>query len=233
MGTDGHMVHYSQNGQARSLHADYVWSTIPITALLGLLRPSPPAECLRAAENIEYRAMVLIYLILEQDRFSEYDAHYFPEARIPFSRLSEPKNYANGQGPENSTVLCAELPCSPDGPEWAASDLELGQLMCDGLKAAGLPVRAPVRKSTTRRLRQAYPIYRLGYEAYFDQLDRCLSEVDGLLTFGRQGLFVHDNTHHALYMGYAAAACLDEQGHFDREQWQAYRRTFETHVVED
>ena len=35
-------------------------------------------------------------------------------------------------------------------------------------------------------------------------MDRWLGELERLLTFGRQGLFVHDNTHHALYMAYAA-----------------------------
>jgi len=62
-----------------------------------------------------------------------------------------------------------------------------------------------------------------------DWLDR----VPRLLTFGRQGLFAHDNTHHALYMGYAAAACLQPDGSFDDTRWQAYRREFEKHVVED
>jgi hypothetical protein len=64
-------------------------------------------------------------------------------------------------------------------------------------------------------------------------LDQWLSQVDGLLTFGRQGLFAHDNTHHALYMAYAAVDCLDGNGRFDRERWQSFRRIFETHVVED
>jgi hypothetical protein len=94
-------------------------------------------------------------------------------------------------------------------------------------------VQAPVKEVMTRRLRYAYPIYNRGYEVAFDRLDRWLSRIDGLLTFGRQGLFAHDNTHHALYMAYCAVACLDENGCFDRKRWQAFRRSFETHVVED
>lgn len=113
------------------------------------------------------------------------------------------------------------------------SDRELGRLACDALKAAGIPVQAPVRQVVTRRLRQAYPIYRLGYGDHFETIDQWLSQLDGLLTFGRQGLFAHDNTHHALYMAYSAVACLNENGCFDREQWQAFRRIFEAHVVED
>jgi protoporphyrinogen oxidase len=221
------------NGRTTVLNANHVWSTIPITVLAKCLRPAVPREVLQAAEAIHYRAMILIYLVLEQESFSEFDAHYFPETSIPISRLSEPKNYSSGQGPKHFTVLCAELPCAPDGPEWIKSDDELGRLVCDALETAGIPVRAPVRQVATRRLRQAYPIYAQGYETHFDPIDRWLDQIDGLLTFGRQGLFAHDNTHHALYMAYAAAKCLNEDGCFDRRRWQEYRDIFQTHVVED
>lgn len=228
-----HVVHFQKNGQDLSIRANYVWSTIPITLLARSLKPSPPPEYLRAAESIRYRAMILIYLLLEQERFSEYDAHYFPGRDIPITRLSEPKNYSAGEGPRNVTVLCAELPCMVDSPEWGMSDVDLGRLVCQSLDAAEIPVHAPVKQVVTRRLRQAYPIYERGYEEYFDQLDAWLSQVDGLLTFGRQGLFAHDNTHHALYMAYSAVACLDDEGHFHPERWREFRRVFETHVVED
>jgi protoporphyrinogen oxidase len=227
------VVYEESGGHTVTLDADHVWSTIPITILAKCLDPAVPREVLQAAEGIHYRAMILIYMVLEQDRFSEFDAHYFPEASISISRLSEPKNYSDGQGPKHSTVLCAELPCSPDGPEWKKTDDELGRLVCDSLGAAGIPVRAPIKEITTRRVRQAYPIYAKGYESYFNPLDHWMDQIDGLLTFGRQGLFAHDNTHHALYMAYSAVECLEESGRFNRERWQSFRRIFDGHVVED
>ncbi len=228
-----HTVHYEEAGRTQSLQADQVWSTIPITTLIKCLRPRPPVQYLRAAAAIDYRPMVLIYLLLEQDQFSEYDAHYFPEPDIPITRLSEPKNYCDGEGPPDHTILCAELPCDRDDLVRGKSDHELGQLVCDALDAVGIPVQAPVRRVVTRHIRYAYPIYRRGYEVHFDRLDRWINQIDGLLTFGRQGLFAHDNTHHALNMGYSAAACLDENGGFDHTRWRAVRDVFEAHVVED
>ena len=177
--------------------------------------------------------MILIYLVLAQEQFTEFDAHYFPEMSIPISRLSEPKNYSGGQGPKNLTALCAELPCAPDGSDWCKSDDELAGVVCKALETSGIPVRAPIRKIVTRRLRQAYPIYRRGYEGCFRPLDNWLARTDRLLTFGRQGLFAHDNTHHTLYMAYSAVNCLTENGEFDRQRWQSFRRIFEAHVVED
>jgi len=227
------VLYQDRDGRTLELDADYVWSTIPITLLAKCLKPAVPREILQSAEAIRYRAMILIYLVLEEEQFSEFDAHYFPEATIAISRLSEPKNYRGGQEPKNLTVLCAELPCAPDGAEWQKSDEELGRLVCDALDVAGIPVRAPIKEIATRRIRQAYPIYARGYEDKFDLLDHWLARIDGLLTFGRQGLFAHDNTHHALYMAYSAVDCLDKNGRFNRERWRSFRRIFDTHVVED
>lgn len=234
----GHRLHYRQQEQMYTITADYVWSTIPLTLLaqgltVGPDRRTPPKEALQAAQALDYRAMILIYLVLQTPQFTEYDAHYFPETEIPISRLSEQKNYSKVTEPKDRTVLCAELPCAPTDAVWTQTDAELGQLMQASLAQAGLPVQVPVLQVVTRRLRQAYPIYPEGYEAHFSRLDAWMEEVDGLLNFGRQALFAHDNTHHALYMAYAAVDCLGIDGRFDRQRWQHYREIFQTHVVED
>ena len=73
----------------------------------------------------------------------------------------------------------------------------------------------------------------MGFENHFNAIDEWLGGLDGFVTFGRQGLFAHDNTHHALTMAYGAVDCLSDSGEFDRERWRRYRREFEGHVVED
>ena len=213
--------------------AEIIWSTIPITALVKLMDPAPPDDVVSAARSIRFRGMILIYLVLETDRFTEFDAHYFPELSIPISRMSEPKNYSAAIEPRGLTVLCAELPCDPGEPWWDMSDEELGRHYCDWLASVGLPVTARVRRTETRRLSHAYPVYDLTYQDNFGRIDDWLSQLDGILTFGRQGLFAHDNTHHAFAMAYGAADCLDASGRFDGTKWAAYRKEFESHVVED
>ncbi len=230
--TDSWAVRVERDGVTRHLQADHVWSTIPITLLARFVDPPPPAEVLRAAGSIQYRAMLLIYLVLDTDRFSEYDAHYFPDSRIAITRLSEPKNYAATDQPRGQTILCAELPCAADDAHWGASDGELGEIVVADLARAGLPLPRPLAAVHVRRLRQAYPIYLRGYEKPFGILDEWVETLPRLLTYGRQGLFAHDNTHHALYMAYCAVDCLSD-GRFDHERWAQYRRVFETHVVED
>jgi protoporphyrinogen oxidase len=223
----------NQDGKPTEHFAEYVWSTIPITTLVQSFRPEPPASVLLATHNIQFRAMILVYLVLEQGRFSEYDAHYFPSLDIPITRLSEPKNYSNAREPRARTVLCAELPCYSTDPEWSMTDCELGELICNCLEKTGILLKSPPRKIITRRLKQAYPILKRGHERYLDQLHGWLGQFDNLISFGRQGLFQHDNVHHALYTGYCAAACLSENGILDREKWQACKSIFQNFVVED
>ncbi len=226
-------VRFTQNGAEQKLPAEVVWSTLPISLLVRAVTPQAPDEVLRAAGDLGFRGMILIYMVLGTDQFSEYDAHYFPEEAIPISRMSEPKNYSASAEPRGRTVLCAELPCDPDSPQWQMSDAELGEVFRASLETAGIPPRAPVLHVTTRKLRQAYPVYRRGYEENFARMDDWLTGLQGLLTFGRQGLFAHDNTHHALYMAYSAVDCFGADGAFDWTRWRGYRKEFETHVVED
>ena len=222
----------AENGP-RQVKADHVWSTLPMPLLARLMQPAAPSDVLTAASQMEFRAMVLVYIVLATPQFTPFDAHYFPEEHIPVSRLSEPKNYSMTGQPSGKTVLCAELPCAPDSEIWAADGATLGGLVKDALRAAGLPVDVPVLDVVAHKLRYAYPVYRLGFEQHFDVIDRWLGTINGLLTFGRQGLFAHDNAHHALDMAYSAVQCLLPDGTFDRERWGRFRVAFEANVVVD
>lgn len=225
-------VRIEADGRTETLEADQVWSTIPITVLARIVEGEVPARVVEAARSLRFRAMVLVYLELETDRFTGFDAHYFPGTDVRISRLSEPKVYADRTEPRGRTVLCAELPCSKEDDVWGMGDEELGERVAEDLERAELPLAARRLAVWTRRLPQAYPIYLQGYGEAFGVLDAWAGSLPRLLSFGRQGLFAHDNTHHALYMAYAAVDSLTPEG-YDAGRWAEYRQVFETHVVED
>ena len=228
-----HWIDVESRGAVRSIAADYIWSTIPLTLLAQMVDPPAPEPVLEASRQIEFRSMILIYLTLAQPQFTPFDAHYFPEEDIPLTRLSEPKNYSGTQEPADRTILCAELPCTVGDEIWRSSDDDLAQLVYAALARCGLPIQTPVLQVQTKRLAHAYPIYRRGFEDHFNRLDEWAGRLDRVLTFGRQGLFAHDNTHHALAMAYAAVGCLRETGAFDAATWRKHRIAFTQHVVED
>lgn len=226
-------IAYTQNGAEETIEADHVWSTIPLTILSKIMQPSAPAEVVEASNRISYRAMVLIYLVVEQPQWTPFDAHYFPEADIELTRLSEPKNYSEAAEPADRTILCGELPCNVGDEIWTASDKDLGERVKASLARCDVPIKSAVSRVVTKRLPFAYPIYLEGYEEPFSIQDEWAESLDKVLTFGRQGLFAHDNTHHALAMAYGAVDCLQSDGVFDKSKWHSYREEFAKHVVED
>jgi protoporphyrinogen oxidase len=212
---------------------DFIFSSIPVTFLVPYLRPQPHFEVMNSSRQLQYRAMILCYLVMELDQFTPYDAHYFPENDTIFSRVSEPKNYSGSRDPRRITGLCVEIPCSVGDNIWNASNDQIGSQVIKDLTYVGLPLRSPLLSVFFRRLHHAYPVYDLKFESRFKVIDDYFLRIPNLISFGRQGLFAHDNTHHTMEMAYAASKCLDSGGYWNQNKWLFYRSQFESHVVED
>ena len=215
-----------------TLRAANVWSTIPLPVLVRLAHPAPPPAVAAAASALRLRALVLVYLVVDREQWTPFDAHYLPQRDTPVTRVSEPRNYRDGDDPPGRTVLCAEIPCGGGDEIWRSADSDLGALVTGHLASLGLPPVTPVEVAV-RRVPGAYPIYTAGYAANFATVDAWADQQPRLLTFGRQGLFAHDNTHHAMAMAWAAAGALEPDGGVDAVAWSGARERFRSHVVED
>ena len=216
---------------ATAWRARAVVSTIPLPVLARLVPGAPPA--VRAAvDALEVRAMALVYLVLDRPHYTAYDAHYLPGPETIVSRLSEPKRYRDGPDPADRTVLCAEVPCTAGDGTWSLPDDVLAGRVADELAGVGLPLVRAVDAHVVR-LGSVYPVERLGTPAHRAVVEAWLDGVPGVLSTGRQGLLVPDNTHHALSMGIDAAAALDDDLRIDAGRWAQARRAVDHHVVED
>lgn len=213
--------------------AGQLFTTIPLPALAGIADPAPPAHAVAAAGRLRFRAMVLVYVVHEGARpWSEFDAAYLPDAGTPISRISEPANYrSSADDPTDRTVLCCEIPCTVGDELWRSDDTALAGVVSDTLARLGLP-QLRLGGVVVRRLRNVYPIYEIGYAAHLRDLDAWAAGLPRVTTFGRLGLFAHDNTHHAIAMAYDAVDALSGP-HWDAVAWAAARRRFAAHVVED
>ena len=197
-------------------------------------RPAAPAAASAAASGLRHRALVLLYLVLDRPRWTEFDAHYFPGPDVLAARVSEPRNYRDDPGqPADRTVLCAEIACWVGDDVWTAPD----DVLADRLAArAGRhrPARAAPRGGREPPAAAACtPCTARTPTGDLAAVESWAAGLDGLITFGRQGLFTPDNTHHALAMGWAAADALRPDGTFDAELWRARRDGFRRFVVED
>lgn len=226
---DGVTVGTDDGGQVQ---AATVLSTLPLTTFAAALDPAvvtPPRP-------LRYRAMLVVYLVLDVAQYTPFDAHYLPGVQTPVTRISEPGNYrtptVRWPDPVDTTVLCAELPCTVGDALWESSDDDLAAIVLDGLEGSALPQARVVDRVVLRRA-NAYPIYGIGYEEALVPLLDDVAHRPRVLTFGRQGLFAHDNTHHALAMALAAADVVRPDGGIDTRGWTRALDRFASHVVED
>ena len=213
------------------VEAGVVLSTIPLAVLVDRLTPAAPPAVEAAVRRQHTRAMAIVYLVLDQRQWTEFDAHYLPSLDVIASRVSEPRNYRDGDDPPDRTVLCVEVPCSVGDPRWSSSDDDLVGRVVEDLARLDLPPVSPV-DSVVRRIPSVYPVYRPGFEADLDTVEHWLDGLGPVTTLGRQGLFAHDNTHHTLEMAWQAVAALTDTG-VDRARWHLAREQFRSHVVED
>ena len=207
-------------------------STVAVQHLVDAAVPAVPSDVADAASRLDHRGMLLVYLVIPRPQYTPFDAHYFPGQDTLVARLSEPKNYRDGDDPAESTVLCAEIPCDEGSDLWRMNSESLGGLVSRQLVEQGLPVTEHIA-TEVRRLPCVYPKYRHGYQDDLDCIEAWVDEQPRLVTVGRLGLFVPDNLHHVIEMGNAVAHVVNSDGNVDREAWRLRREEFRSNVVED
>ena len=221
------------NKEKINLETEFIFSTIPITRLVELIIPKAKSDISNAMKNLKYRSMVLLYFIIDAEKFSDYDAHYFPEIDLIFSRISESKNYSGTKFPLNKTGICVEIPCQEGDTIWNYSDDQLSNIVIEQLDKIGLSIKSPISSIFTKHIKFVYPLYDLHFEKNFKLIDDYIKNVPKLISLGRQGLFAHDNTHHTIEMAYRASNCLDSQLEWNSNLWAEHINDFDKNVVED
>ncbi|MBN2545246.1 MAG: FAD-dependent oxidoreductase [Spirochaetes bacterium] len=234
--TNKELVHLTvmKDNRTKDYNFDFLFSTIPVTSLINILEPVPSADVISGSFNLKYRSMVLFYLTLDQEKFSGFDAHYFPNEDVCFTRMSEPKNYFKVPDKSNKTTLCFEIPCYDYEYIWNSSNDDLLNNVLTDLNKTGLEInRKNITDYFSKRLSHAYPIFDLDYEKNYKTIDGYLKELHNIILLGRQALFMHDNVHHALQMAYDASQCYKTDGTWDTDRWEMFRRKFRDFKVED
>jgi protoporphyrinogen oxidase len=221
------ICYHTQEGTTDQLSVELLISTIPLDALHHLVHlhsdgPSPPAFDLR------WRGLRILYLITPDRIADQHETYYFPEAHVPFGRVSELGQYSPQLNTDpDRAVLTIEFPCSFGDPMWEMSDAELADECIDVLQRLGLarkPARGP-QEFFSRKFKHVYPVYDLRWRERFNQIFRRLDSLTNLYMIGRPALFLHCNIDHCMAMALALARHLIE-GDRLRADWQAISQKF-------
>ncbi len=185
---------------------DQFISSIPLPALVTLLDPPLPAAIRTAAARLRYRDLVILALMIDRERVTDQAWIYVPERTIPFGRIHEPTNWSAHMAPAGKTLLVLEFFCFRGDAIWNAADRSLTEMGIAHLERLGFIGRNEVTDSIAVRVPNAYPLFEVGYEEYFQEIIAYLSGLANLHPAGRTGMFRYDNMDHAIRAGMMAAA---------------------------
>ncbi|MEO0742020.1 MAG: FAD-dependent oxidoreductase [Bacteroidota bacterium] len=172
-----------------------VVSTLPLSLLLGLLDPAPPAAVREAAARLRYRHVRLAILRLGRPSYSSHASLYFPEPSLPFTRLYEPKNRSPEMAPSDRTALVVEVPCSARDAWWTHDDESFTEALLAHLRRALGARLDPVLSMHSLRLPHAYPVLEVGHRVYVERVQAYLRRFTNLTLAGRASTFRYLHTH--------------------------------------
>ncbi len=186
-----------QGSEHELLPCDLLISSIPIHTVSDLLGVGDAA----ADASLRSRQLLLVYLVIEEERVLEDHWIFFPEREFPFSRLFEQKAMNPELGPKGKTVLCCDLTCDLDDDLWKSSDEDLAKRCLRAVESVGVTTEDRLSASFVKRFRDFYPVYSIDYRERLAERYASLRVVDNLIPTGRLGMFNYSNSDHCLDMG--------------------------------
>ncbi|MFQ5894675.1 MAG: FAD-dependent oxidoreductase [Nitrospinota bacterium] len=205
-------VGFTEDGAERFLRCGTVISTIPLPDLCRALRPGVGPELSASVEQLRFRSMRFLNIMLEGPDFSENTWTYVPEPRYLMTRIQEPKRRSPHSAPPGRTSLILEIPCDAGDALWSTGDEALLERCLADLEEMGWPLGPRVLGCFSTRAEHAYPTYSLDYRAHCGRLLLHLRQHTDLITCGRQGLFRYVFMDTAMQMGFAAAGAILGRG---------------------
>jgi len=181
-------------GEARTIEAKRLVSTIPITILPRLLPDGPEKErAITAASKLGYRGVVCVMAGVKRETLSDDTWIYFPEQSCIFGRLHEPKNWSKEMVPEGRTSFCLEIFASPGEDNWSRDDESIVAECAETLESFGFLKTDEVEWPRVVRVPGAYPVWNVGFEEPLGELRGALEDLGGIHPVGRTGNFEYLN----------------------------------------
>ncbi|KAM3100934.1 NAD(P)/FAD-dependent oxidoreductase [Phormidesmis sp. 146-12] len=203
-----------QNGATIELSGDHFISSMPISALIQRLDPPPPNEVLQAANALNYRAFMIVSLIVDRSHLFPDNWIYIHSPDVNVGRIQNFKNWSPAMVPDASkTCLGMEYFCNDGDDLWKMSDTELLDLATCELVKLGLANANEVEDGVVLRQPKAYPVYDRDYRQHLKVIQDFLETIENLQTTGRNGMHRYNNQDHSMLTGLLAVRNLFGEHH--------------------
>lgn len=188
------------NGEQK-IETDFAVSTLPIDDVVRMMDPKLPENVLSSAKNFKYRNVILVALFLKKASVTEAATIYFPDPKIRFTRIYEPKNRSPYMSPPDRTSLVAELPCNQNDKLWELADNELIQMARSQLVQLEWIKAGDIIDASVYRIDHAYPTLELGFEENLETITAYLDRFKNMRNSGRNGRFYAVHIHDVMRWG--------------------------------
>lgn len=178
-----------------------VANTLPISLLLRIMDPAPPAEILKVAEGLEFRHLLIIVILIDKESITPNATVYFPDEEFPFTRAYEPRNRSDWMSPEGKTSLVIEFPCKMSDSYWDQDQSEVAKIVVDKLIQVGWFTQDQVIDSFVKRLPFAYPVLEKDFESRIETVMSFFDQFKNLHFSGRNGKFMYTHMHDMMVYG--------------------------------
>lgn len=201
-------IGFTSEGEKQWIECDQVVNTMPLPRMLEAFEPRIGSEVKTAIGNLDYSAIVFVYLEVDKPSVSPDHWVYIPEKHLTVHRISEFKNFSDHVAPKDKTCVCCEMTCRVGDEIWNMNIEEATKIAIDDLVTLGLIDAGSARGIDFTKLKYAYPIYDLTYKENLNVLKKEAKKVKNLHTTGRQGLYRYNNMDHSIAMGRRIAKTL-------------------------
>lgn len=232
-GKIGSITLETRSGETLNIPCDHLIYTIPLSMLDRLIPVGLPEDIRRAARQVDYRHSIVYYFLLRSQPVLPSLWTFFPESKFRFGRLSEMAKFSPFTAPPGHTALMVDFTCLENDPVWSMDDKAMGELLYDQMKCLKLFEKNQIVKSFSKRFRNFYPIYNVGYQNNIQSIRRLETQFNNLFFIGRLGDFNYNNADQCLDMGFRAADHIIHSGGV-RSGWHEVReKNFETYRIVD
>jgi len=229
-----HVVTKDSQDNIQTRTSNQIYSTIPVTELCThLLKRKPDAKVQQAINESKFIANFLVVLQIKKNQISKNQWLYFPGKETIFNRGYEPKNFSETMGEKGSSLLILEITCYEGDKIWNASDKKIIRQTIRDLEKIDFVSSDQIMDSMMVRIPHTYPLYDLEYKDRTNIIWNYLKQFPGLVSVGRQGLFLHNNMDHSIYMGFQAADLVLKENEKATDTWYDQVEEFQSFRIVD
>ncbi|MGD0943450.1 MAG: NAD(P)/FAD-dependent oxidoreductase [Acidimicrobiales bacterium] len=178
---------------------DHLISSMPLSELVRVIDPPPPADVREAARALRYRDFLTVALVLPAERGFPDNWIYVHSDRVRVGRVQNFGSWSPDLVKQGRTCLGLEYFVFEGDGLWSMPDEDLVALGTRELVTLGLARPGDVERGYVVRMAKAYPVYDEGYGLKVQAIREWLeAEAPNIHPVGRNGMHRYNNQDHSM-----------------------------------